>query len=148
MKKAIYNKRGNQVVDTGWKEFDRQTNCIATGNVYANTQVSSFIRPWSETACNGHSFLEGHLMKYDMKQFDGYRIPTDIREILTDHNRQDSVILYMFFVINKEGHVEPFSWIVTDRNYKLIARHVTCGYRQSYTKRLLASKEIISYICN
>ena len=34
MKEAKFNKTGTrQLVDTGWKTFDRQTNCISTGNV-------------------------------------------------------------------------------------------------------------------
>lgn len=134
------------LIDSGWKEFDRQTNVIATGNVYANTQYSSFIRPWKETECNGFTDPEGHLIKYDLKPFQNYWIPKDIEEYLTNRNRQDSVILYMFFVRDKEGCVEPFSFVVTDYHHRLIMYRVQSYRGQRYMKQLNATKEAIRYI--
>lgn len=146
MKQRTYNKSGmKQIIDSGWKEFDMQTNCITTGNAYCNTQTSSLIRPFNETECNGHSFSKGHLMNFDLKQFQKFGIPENIREILRNPERGDSVILYMFFVRDK-GRVKPFCWVVTDRNYKLIDTCLVVGYGQSYMKRLSAKTEILSYI--
>lgn len=145
MKKAIYNKKGSQVVNTDWVEFNKQTNCISIGNVYANTQVSSFIRPWSGTKCNGFDFPEGHLMKVDLRQFDGFHIPANLRDVIRDKNRKDSVILYMFFTMRNK-RVVPFGWVLTDREHHLIGWNVVREYGESYTKRWSALNEAIQYI--
>ena len=135
-----------QIINSGWKEFDKQTNCISTGNVYANTQYSSFIRPWKETECNGFTNPEGHLMNFDMKPFRNFRIPKCIMEILKNKERAESYILYMFFIVNKEKHVEPFGWVVTDYHHKHVTSCVTRNYGQCYLKRYNALKEAINYI--
>ena len=147
MKKSKWSKDGmKQIISSGWKEFDRQTNCIATGNVTANTQFSLFVRPWKETECNGFTRPEGHLLNYDLNQFGNHRIPQDIEEILRDEGREESVILYMFFTISKEKRVEPFAWVVTDRQHKLIMYRVVRYGNQSWQKRYDAAREAISYI--
>ena len=146
MKKAVYNKYGTrQIIDSGWKEFDRQTNCISTGNVYANTQISSFIRPWSQTECNNHTFPEGQLMNYDLQQFDRFNIPTNLLDVIKDKNRKDSVILYMFFTV-RQGHVVPFGWVLSERDYSTIGWGVVRHYGESYIKRWKALNEAIQYI--
>lgn len=145
MKKAVYNSKGNQVVNTDWKEFNKQTNCISTGNVYANTQVSSFIRPWCETECNGRVNPEGHLMKFDLQQFDGFRIPANLLDVIKDKNRKDSVILYMFFTMRNK-RVVPFGWVLTDKNYKLLKWTVVRENNESFKKRWSALNEAIQYI--
>lgn len=149
MKEAKYNKRGTkQIVDTGWKLFDNQTNCISTGNVYASTQLSSFIRPYSKTECNGGVFQEGHLMQFDLKPFSKFYFPSEIAQVLMDKKRDDSVILYMFFVTNKYNHVEPFCWVITDRQHNLVKRIVTCERGSNMNKRARAAVEVTKYITN
>ncbi len=145
MKKAVYNSKGNQVVNTDWAEFNKQTNCISTGNVYANTQLSAFIRPYGKTECNGHKFPEGDLMKTDLKQFDGFRIPYGLEQVIKDKNREDSVILYMFFT-TRNGHIVPFGWVLTERGHHLIGQYAVRRYNESYTKRWSALNEAIQYI--
>ena len=145
MKKAVYNSKGSQVINTEWAEFNKQTNCISTGNVYANTQISSFIRPYKRTECNGFRFPEGDLMKTDLKQFDRFRIPYAIGQVIKDEKREDSVILYMFFTTRNE-HVTPFGWVLTDRQHHLIGQCVVRKHGESYTKRWSALNEAIQYI--
>ena len=147
MKKCKWSKNGSKMlIDSGWKEFDRQTNVIATGNVYATTQFSSFIRPWKETECNGFTNPEGHLMDFDMKPFRTFRIPRMIEDILVDKERERSVILYMFFTRNKEGRTEPFCWVVTDYGHKLIKYQIVVYGNQNHMKRQQAAHEAMSYI--
>lgn len=144
MEKAIFNKRGTrQIINSGWKEFDKQTNCISTGNVISNTQYSSFVRPWKDTKCNGHDFPEGQLMNFDLQFFSG--IPQSIDEYLRDEKREDSVILYKFSTY-KDGRNNPFCWVLTDRNYKLIKYRVIVGYGENSTKRFSAANEVMKYI--
>lgn len=147
MKKAVFNKRGTkQIVRTGYDVFDRQTNCIITGNAICNTQVSSFIRPYSQQECNGMTFQQGHLLKTDIQGFTQWRIPQVILDVVNDRERTDSVILYMFFTTHKQYGVQPFLWVVTDKNHKLIAQSVVSQDRQWAYKRIEAAKEILKYI--
>ena len=147
MKKKVWRKDGmKQIIDSGWKEFNKQTDCICTGNVCANTQYSSFIRPWKETECNGLTRPKGYLMDFDLKPFRNFCIPKCIMEILEDKNRTESYILYMFFILNKKKQMEPFGWVVTGYNYKYVTSCVTKNYRQSYLRRYKALQEAISYI--
>lgn len=152
MKKAKFNKSGmKQLVDTGWRTFDRQTNCISTGNVVANTQLSLYIRPYRETECNGHTFQPGELLRADLKAFE-YRPPDDIMVILFDKDRKDSVILYMFSTSELVGNIVgrsmrvPFLWVVTDHEHRLIRCHHVrrCGVQMH--KRYNAADEILKYI--
>jgi hypothetical protein len=148
MKKAIYNKRGTrQIINSGWKEFDKQTNCISTGNVYASTQMSSFIRPWKETECNGFERPKGELMHFDLQPFIRHHIPQFIYDRIVDIERQDSVILYMFYVM-KDGRVEPFGWLLSTREHDYITSCVKRSAGQSYAKRANALFEAKSYVCN
>ncbi len=147
MKESVYSKDGmKQIIDSGWKEFDKQTNCIFAGQVWANTQFSMCVRPWKETECNGFTNPEGHLMEFDMDYFNNYHIPERIRQLLTDKKRERSVILYMFSTTDRSGRRNPFCWVVTGYDYKLIDYCVVCGYGQRYDKRHKAAQEAISYI--
>ena len=85
-------------------------------------------------------------MDFDLKPFRNFRIPKRIMEILEDKERNESYILYMFFIVNKEKHVEPFGWVVTDYHYKYVESCVTRNYKQSYWRRCNALQEAISYI--
>ena len=147
MKKAVYNKYGTrQIIDSGWKEFDRQTNFLATGNVIANTQISSFIRPWCETECNGFTRREGELMKYDLNQFGKWHIPADLLVTIKDKNRKESVILYLFYTMTKDRYVKPFGWVLTTKDHRYINSRVIREWGESYVKRSAALSEAIRYI--
>ena len=147
MKEAIFNKRGTkQIVNTGFKLFDKQTNCITTGNAICNTQFSSFIRPFSQCECNGFVRREGELMHFDLNPFKKWRVPSAIQDVLKDRERKDSVILYMFFTNNKEFGIEPFLWVLTSREHKLIRSSLVFGYKRWLNKRCEAATEVIKYI--
>lgn len=148
MKKTTYSKDGmKQVISSGWRLFDRQTNCISTGNVIADTQFSSFVRPWRETECNGFIRPEGHLMDFDLGPFRKYGIPGRIMDILKDREREDSVILYMFFVCRDDA-ICPFCWVVTTGEHKLIRSVIVRSYGEHASKRVSALNEILEYITN
>lgn len=145
MKKAIYNNKGRQVVNSDWAEFNKQTSCISTGNVIADTQISTFIRPWEQIECNLHKFPEGHLMKFDLDTFNGYRIPEGIMDVIRNKDRKESVILYMFFTVRNKK-VVPFGWVLTDKNHHYIGHRIVRAYGESYTKRWSALNEAMQYI--
>ena len=146
MKKRIYTKDGmKQIIDSGYKLFDKQTNCICEGNVIANTQFSNYIRPWKETECNGRTNPEGHLTKFDLDAFTPHRIPDKLLKYLLDKKRTKSVVLYMFFVV-KDGHIKPFSFVITSYDDKLIDYSIIVRNGQSAAKLHNATMEAISYI--
>lgn len=147
MKKRVWNKTGTrQLIDSGWKEFDRQTNCITRGNAFCSTQYSCCVRPWDEVECNGMTFKLGELMNADLKAFSRLQMPHSIREILTDRNRCDKVWAYVFFTMNKSKNIEPFGWVVTNYNHSLLADCVVCGRGRNFKKRWNALNECIAYI--
>lgn len=146
MKKCTWDNPNKMHFESEYKTFNRQTNIITTGNVFANTQISNYIRPWNQTECNGAAFPAGHLMNYDLQH---YRcIPEEIERVLYDKNRTKSVILYQFRVWNEKNHEsEPIGYVVTDRDHNLIAYSIICWYGKSYGKRYSAIRECMKYIC-
>lgn len=99
MKKAIYNQSGTrQIVDTGYKMFDNQTNCLAVANSIANTMIGFYIRPYTETQCNNIDFPVGHLMEYDLKGYDLSGCPKTILAMIKSPKRREPVKFYQFCV--------------------------------------------------
>lgn len=144
MKKLEWDNPNKIHMDSGFKTFDQQTNVISTGNVSSNTQFSSFIRPYNEVKNYGYTGKPGDFLKYDMQWFE--QIPTKMREIIYDKNRENSCILYEFF-IHRNGKREVIGHVLTDGSYKHIASSVNCEYGQSYQKRESAINECKKYIC-
>lgn len=139
MKQAVYNKAGTrQIVDTGYKKFDKATNSISTGNIIANTQFGWFIRPYKKQFCNGKGFKFGELMQSDLKYF--HNVSSHLMEIIKDPNREQSVILYEFFIGNDViGH------ILCNAAHHLIASS-TNHYGRCYEKRYRCIEELINYV--
>lgn len=148
MKEKKYSKNGKrQIVDTGWKEFDKQTNWITTGNAVCATQLSSYIRPWSETECNDISFKPGELLEHDLRPFLKHGLPDAIKEVLRSKGRTEKYILYMFWTSTCRS-LDPFLWVVTTAgpHPRLVMKRVTCYPGQSWKKRFMAADEVLKYI--
>ena len=147
MEKPIFNKSGmKQIINSGWKTFDKQTNYIGPGNAISNTQLSMVIRPYKETECNGTTFKEGHLMKFDLKPFYKYPVPHIIKSWIENKNRTDDLFLYMFYVRDDEGEKQPFYFAVTTMDHKLIEHVVVPQYGTNFQKRLGAACCALKYI--
>ena len=73
------------VVSTGSKVFDRQCTYLTTGNHLGNCQFSSYIRPVSETECNGRTFAAGELFDFDMAAFK--EMPSHVRAAIRAMDR-------------------------------------------------------------
>lgn len=123
--------------DSDWKTFNKQSNLIATGCVWSNTQHSNYIRPWRE---NGDAGIE-----FDLEYFSSYKIPKQIEDYIRNKMRNRSIILYMFFTTRENRH-EPFLWVVTDTDHRLIYRQTVTGYRRQWWKRQNAADKILPYI--
>lgn len=144
--KAIYNKSGmKQIINTGFKEFDKQTNVITTGNVFANTQASSYIRSYHETECNGFTFEKGSLQDHDLKPFKSYLAHNEYN-LIKDWSFGDGGILYMFFIRNKKKEIDPIGFVLTDKNHKELLYLVKYSYESQHEKRFNALQEVKKYI--
>jgi hypothetical protein len=115
--------------DSQHKTFNRQVSSISRGNVWGSTQHSSFIRPSSETNCNGFESGVGHLKRYDLEVF--YKIMdrwhVDEASRLVDEN--NGGILYAFFHYNGSRRIYD-GGILTTRDYKLIRRFYVGNWKQ------------------
>ena len=148
MKKHTWDNPNKMHMDSGFKLFDKQTNLISTGNVFANTQRSVFIAPWSETDRNNCKWTEGRLLKSDLKfgGFDGY-LPKCIHNIVYDKNRTELIILYAFRVF-RQGREEVIGYVVTDKDYNYMNHCIIAASNGSFYKRQCAVEEAMKYICN
>ena len=148
MKQIIWENPNKMHMDSGFKLFDKQTNLISTGNVFATTQRSVFIAPWREKARNGKEFNMGELTKADLK-FGGFNdllLPPSIRKIIFNPNRTENVILYAFRVF-QNGMEDIFGYVITDSNYNHMEHCVVRKPHTNLIKRVAALSEAMKYIC-
>jgi hypothetical protein len=154
MKKAEY-RTGNRVrIDTGYALFDKNCEVLMTGNVCGNCQNSSYIRPFSETECNGFTYPPGHLRDFDLQSFKS--IPAFVLERVLEATKTEQAILYEFRVFKKTASAPgdwavPICYILTrghDRNHELIfAQPIVVG-RSNAEKIARATEVIKDYVSN
>jgi len=79
------------------KTFNRQVDCISSGNVIGHVQLSGYVRPRNETECNGFTFEKGHLQEYDLGWL-AEKFPNYVKEFIRklDYAEDHSVIAYEF----------------------------------------------------
>lgn len=129
------------IINSGYKEFDRQTNCISNGNIIANTMYGNYIRAWDDTINPvGNIVPKGYLFNYDLKYFN---IDNTIRDYIRALNKQ--VILYELFTYNRNGKKNLIGWLIED-NGIIINMFVENGYGKSYVKRYLALQTVKNII--
>lgn len=146
MKSITWDNPNKMHFESAFKTFNQQTNLISSGNVWANTQTSSYIRPWKEIKNGGYIGKPGDFLKYDLQFFPN--LPSSFNQKLWDQNRKESYIVYHFHYYNKKhGRSETIGYVMCDYNNKLIAYEVYCDYKQNYCKRESAIQECIKYIC-
>ena len=122
MKKIVWANPNKMVINTGHKTFDRQCAVVSTGNVIAPTQYSFYIRPRTQTECNGFQFPVGHLRDTDMGQLDG--VPSHVRKFVKEQTETEHVILYKFFHYAR-GERIVHGYVVTGYNNRLMRRFYT-----------------------
>ena len=144
LKEITWDNSNKMHMDSGFKLFDKQTNVISTGNVWANTQYSSFIRPYKEIVNGGYIGKEGDFLKFDMQYFQ--QVPEFMHRIIYDKDREKSVILYQFKVYHGEQK-EIIGYVLTDYDHYLIGSLAFAPYGRSAWKREDAIYEAMKYIC-
>lgn len=106
-----WSKSGNKmIINSKFKEFNKQTNLITRGNVIANTMYGNYIRPWNETINPvGDVVEEGHLFNFDLQYFS---ISRAMREYIKSLNRE--VVLYEIFIY-RNGKQDTIGWLIEDK---------------------------------
>jgi hypothetical protein len=100
MKQIEWMHSDKMLLESGHKTFNRQTNLITYGNVIANTMYGRFIRPFTETECNGYTREPGHLQKFDLDWYTliGRQpaVPKTVYKMVRELAQQNQIILYQF----------------------------------------------------
>ena len=130
MKEKVWANPNRMLMESGHKTFDRQTNCISTGNVIANTQLSFYIRPYSRVECNGRKFPPGHLRNYDLKWWTRPLLPSHVRNYVESVTKDEPVIVYQFHHFLSGGYWGKerrivHGYVVTTADYELLKKFVT-----------------------
>lgn len=142
MKSNFYSwskNRNKMIINSDFKEFNKQTNLITSGNVIANTMYGNYIRTWKDTECNGLQFEDGHLFNYDLRWF---TISRPIKEYIKSLNRK--VILYEIFIY-RNGKKDVIGWLIED-NGRIINIFMAQNYRKNYNKRFSALETVKNII--
>lgn len=106
-----WNKRGSRIIiDTGYKTFDKQIQCISTGNVISDCQLSFYIRAYNNTNCNNNIFKKGELRQVDLNCFKN--LNKEVRNYIISITEDNSCILYQFNT--KDENI--FGYIVEQNN--------------------------------
>lgn len=121
------------------KTFNRQVDCISSGNVIGRVQLSGFVRPYKEVECNGRVNPKGHLQEYDLgwllKDF-----PCYVKDYIRKHGKDKSLIGYEFrYWRGNRKHV--CGYVVTTGDEKLMKYWFFNG-----KKSLSVIHEAIKYI--
>lgn len=135
-----WSKNGNKmIINSDFKEFNKQTNLITSGNVIANTMYGNYIRPYDETINPvGEVVEKGHLFNFDLQYF---HISNAKREYIKSLNRQ--VVLYEIFIY-RNGKKDIIGWLIED-NGRIIDMTVSYS-RGDYRKRLSALETVKNII--
>jgi hypothetical protein len=131
------------VIDTGCPVFDSQCSHLTSGNHWGNCQFSTFVRPVSETECNGRTVPAGELFDFDMKAFT--MMPPYVLAAIRVMNRRVVVSEIRHHIgSDKLGRKIVHGYIVTDAVGRLIRIFQTTGGPSS--ERILST--VLPYIAD
>jgi len=123
MKKIVWVNGNKMLFESAHSTFNRQTNLISTGNIISNTQRGGYVRPYTETECNGFTRPPGHLRDFDLNGWD--RMPGFVRDKVCDLTETEPVILYRFHHYKDDGWLVTDGWVITSTDHELLWSTVT-----------------------
>lgn len=125
IKRVHLGSRRSQV-ETGIRYYDRQINKhlpFMTGNVVSNFQCSTFVRPPTQTECNGALFAPGYLTTADLAHFKTFRLP-EISAWYKQFHENNPLQHTIAYVIRdsaaSDRQVRVRGWLVTTTSHKLL----------------------------
>ena len=133
----------HMMIDTGCSAFDSQCSHLTSGNHWGNCQFSTFVRPISETECNGGTVPTGELFEFDTKAFTA--MSDYVRAAIRAMNRT-VVVSEIRHHIRSHGQERKIvhGYIVTDTAERLIRVFQTTD--SSVSGRILAS--VLPYVAD
>ncbi len=137
-RETIWRDGNHQLFESGHKTFDRQVDCVSTGNVIGHVQLSSHIRPYAETECNGRVWQSGHLRAFDLKN---WQLPCHVRQCVLDMTEINAVWLYEFRHWRGEEKI-VHGYVITNYEHDLLDYFIT---GPTYKSELVIH-EAITYI--
>ena len=139
MKKKEWINGNKMKFESLHKTFNRQCGYITKGNQIGDVVLSSYVRAFNETKCNGFTNPKGHLQEYDLNWL-LKDLPSFVKDWIRKNAVTRSVIGYYFFY-RKNGCKIPIGYVVTDTKYNLL-RKFPCGG----AKEQSALDEAVKYI--
>lgn len=146
MKEKVWDNPNKMHFDSPHKTFNEQCSLITTGNQIGNIVYSNFVRPFSETECNGFTNEPGHLQNYDITEnIVGPTLSQNIREEIRKLTHDKGGIVYNFHHWNGNKRIDD-GIVLTTKDYKLIkVWYVNKGW---YWRSRWAVDEAVKYITN
>src|ERR1017187_9111030 len=133
----------HMVIDTGCSVFDSQCSHLTSGNHWGSCQFSTFVRPVSETECNGRTVPVGELFNFDIKAFT--TMPPRVVAAIRAMNRTVVVSEIRHHIgSHRLGRTIVHGYIVTDAAERLIrVFQTTAG---AVSERILST--VLPYIAD
>ena len=141
MKKREWINGNKMKFESECKTFNKQCDCISTGNVWGGVQFSQYIRPTNEVECNGATFPLGHLRDYDLKPFRLSYFPHVRKAVMEYADAGIQTILYKFRHFNGQKEI-IHGFVITDSRHHLLKKFVTGPTYKSWS----VIDEAIKYI--
>lgn len=95
MKKIQWVNNNHMRFDSLHKTYNKKVDCLSTGNVIGDGQLSFYIRPYEKTECNGFTSDKGHLQDFDLENFRrNHTLPEWLLEQVKEYTKKDNAILY------------------------------------------------------
>jgi hypothetical protein len=127
-----------QLIDTGNRDFDRQTTCIGLPNLFGGTQIAIAIRAAGKRTSDGQRSLR----EWDLEHYPG-TLPAEV--VAEIHRHPEPLALHKFFHTRPDKEPVVHGYILSygrERAYAEIARFV-CG-RDPDSERIL---DVVSQYC-
>lgn len=129
MKKVEWINGNKMMFDSAHKAFNKTADCISIGNVIGDVQLSSYVRPYNELACNGFTNEPGHLQEFDL---DGIvsKLPFHVKQSIRNKCKDEGCWAYHFFywkgdkrmdigyAMTHHDHGRWFEWDVYPSHWK------------------------------
>ena len=147
MKQAKWDyENDRQIIETGHKGFDSQTNLLTHGNILANTMAGRHIRSYNDIKHwkEGESYPPGHLQEWDIEYFDYFDIPKYIRKHVCSMLIDQPGWLYCFYHYNRKRKKVIHGWMLSDKQHNLMDYWVTGPTQKSWN----VVYESIPYVAN
>lgn len=140
-KKITFDHPNKMHFESAHKTFNEQTTYLNVGACIASTQYSDYIRPFTETACNGIVNKEGHLQAFDLQPFQSWHIPYAVIQDVRNLTKEIGGILYAFFHYNGTQRILD-GCVFTDEAY----HHVRTWYVNNHWRSIDAVDKATEYI--